>query len=72
MFADNEKFKRLEYLLNISKEYEFLEDKNGNIILKIKGYYENDKQIYINFTELMLLLKNYSGIDRVLLNNIDE
>lgn len=72
MFADNEKFKRLEYLLNISKEYEFLEDKNGDIILKIKGYYENDKQIYINFTELMLLLKNYSGIDRVLLNNIDE
>lgn len=72
MFADNEKFKRLEYLLNISKEYEFLEDKNGDIILKIKGYYENDKQIYINFTELMLLLKNYIGIDRVLLNNIDE
>lgn len=72
MFADNEKFKRLEYLLNISKEYEFLEDKNGDIILKIKGYYENDKKIYINFTELMLLLKNYSGIDRVLLNNIDE
>lgn len=72
MFADNEKFKRLEYLLNISKEYEFLEDKNGDVILKIKGYYENDKKIYINFTELMLLLKNYSGIDRVLLNNIDE
>lgn len=72
MFADNEKFKKLEYLLNISKEYEFLENEYGDSILKIKGYYENDKEIYINFTELMILLKNYSGIDRILLNNIDE
>ena len=57
---------KLEYLLNISKEYEFMENSEGDSLLKIKGYYEADKTIYINFTKLIPLLKNYTGINEVL------
>ena len=57
---------KLEYLLNISKEYKFMENKKGENILKIRGYYETDKTIYINFTKLIPLLKNYTGINEVL------
>ena len=61
-----EKLEKLEYLLNISKEYKFMENSEGDILLKIKGYYETDKTIYINFTKLIPLLKNYTGINEVL------
>lgn len=61
-----EKIEKLEYLLNISKEYEFMENSEGDSLLKIKGYYETDKTIYINFTKLIPLLKNYTGINEVL------
>ena len=57
---------KLEYLLNISKEYKFMENEKGENILKIRGYYEIDKTIYINFTKLIPLLKNYTGINEVL------
>lgn len=57
---------KLEYLLNISKEYEFMENEKGENVLKIRGYYETDKTIYINFTKLIPLLKNYTGINEVL------
>ena len=60
------KIEKLEYLLNISKEYKFMENSEGDILLKIKGYYETDKTIYINFTKLIPLLKNYTGINEVL------
>ena len=61
-----EKIEKLEYLLNISKEYKFMENSEGDSLLKIKGYYETDKTIYINFTKLIPLLKNYTGINEVL------
>lgn len=61
-----EKIEKLEYLLNISKEYKFMENEKGENILKIRGYYETDKTIYINFTKLIPLLKNYTGINEVL------
>ena len=61
-----EKIEKLEYLLNISKEYKFMENEKGENVLKIRGYYETDKTIYINFTKLILLLKNYTGINEVL------
>ena len=57
---------KLEYLLNISKEYKFMENEKGENVLKIRGYYETDKTIYINFTKLIQLLKNYTGINEVL------
>ena len=57
---------KLEYLLNISKEYKFMENEKGENVLKIRGYYETDKTIYINFTKLIPLLKNYTGINEVL------
>lgn len=63
-----EKLEKLEYLLNISKEYKFMENEKGENVLKIRGYYETDKTIYINFTKLMPLLKNYTGINEVLLD----
>ena len=61
-----EKIEKLEYLLNISKEYKFMENEKGENVLKIRGYYETDKTIYINFTKLIPLLKNYTGINEVL------
>lgn len=61
-----EEIEKLEYLLNISKEYKFMENSEGDSLLKIKGYYETDKTIYINFTKLITLLKNYTGINEVL------
>ena len=61
-----EKLEKLEYLLNISKEYKFMENEKGENVLKIRGYYETDKTIYINFTKLIPLLKNYTGINEVL------
>ena len=61
-----EKIEKLEYLLNISKEYKFMENSEGDSLLKIRGYYEADKTIYINFTKLIPLLKNYAGINEVL------
>lgn len=61
-----EKLEKLEYLLNISKEYKFMENEKGENVLKIRGYYETDKTIYINFTKLIPLLKNYTGIDEIL------
>ena len=61
-----EKIEKLEYLLNISKEYKFMENEKGENILKIRGYYETDKTIYINFTKLIPFLKNYTGINEVL------
>lgn len=60
------KIEKLEYLLNISKEYEFMENSEGNSLLKIKGYYETDKTIYINFTKLITLLKENNSYDKVL------
>ena len=60
------KIEKLEYLLNISKEYKFMKNSEGDSLLKIKGYYETDKTIYINFTKLIPLLKNYTGINEVL------
>ena len=61
-----EEIEKLEYLLNISKEYKFMKNSEGDSLLKIKGYYETDKTIYINFTKLIPLLKNYTGINEVL------
>ena len=61
-----EKIEKLEYLLNISKEYEFMKNSEGNVLLKIKGYYETDKTIYINFTKLITLLKENNSHNEVL------
>lgn len=61
-----EKIEKLEYLLNISKEYEFMENSEGDSLLKIKGYYEADKTIYINFTKLITLLKENNSYNEVL------
>lgn len=61
-----EKIEKLEYLLNISKEYEFMENSEGDSLLKIKGYYEADKTIYINFTKLITLLKENNSYNKVL------
>ena len=61
-----EKIEKLEYLLNISKEYKFMENIEGDSLLKIKGYYETDKTIYINFTKLITLLKENNSYNEVL------
>ena len=53
-------------IMESSKEYKFMENSEGDSLLKIKGYYETDKTIYINFTKLIPLLKNYTGINEVL------
>lgn len=61
-----EKIEKLEYLLNISKEYKFMENEKGENVLKIRGYYEADKTIYINFTKLITLLKENNSYNEVL------
>ena len=63
-----ERIEKLEYLLNISKEYKFMKNSEGGSLLKIKGYYETDKTIYINFTKLIPVIKNYTCINEVLLD----
>lgn len=60
------KVELLEKILKGSIEYEFIENCNGDSVLKIKSYYGNDK-IYINFYEIIHLLKHYTAVDRVLL-----
>lgn len=57
----------LEDILNSSKEYEFTENENGDILLKVRKYYDTKEVIYINFYELIHLLKHYTATDRVLL-----
>ena len=68
-----EKLELLKHLLNIRKKYEYIDDdETGDTLLKIKGYYETDKVIYINFYELVLLLEHYSGIDKILLTDEEK
>lgn len=72
MFKDNEKLILLKDILNSSKEYEFTENEYGDSILILKDYYNSNKKVRINFNELILLLENYSGIDRILEDEEDE
>lgn len=69
---DNKNILMLKELLNSSIEFDFITDYNGDNILKIKGYYNLDKVVYINFTELLPLLECYSGIDRILTDKIES
>lgn len=72
MFKDNEKLILLKEILNSSKEYEFTENEYGDSILILKDYWNSDRKVRINFNELILLLENYSGIDRILENEEQE
>lgn len=73
MFKDNEKLKKLIDILEISNTCKFIKDnKTNDNLLKIKTFYNNNMCIYINFNELILLLKNYVGIDKILIDNIEE
>ncbi len=67
--SNNENIIKLKKILSTNIEYEFLENKNGDNVLKIWDYWNDKIAVYINFNELMPLLESYSGIDRILLNN---
>ena len=67
----------LKHLLNISKEFNFEKLNNDDNVLVIKGYYESNKEIYINFDKLIPLLERYIAIDEILmtkeeLKNIED
>lgn len=68
---EKERTEKLKYLLNISKEYKFIENEEGESFLKIKGYYETSKEIYINFTKLVALLEENDNQDNILLDELD-
>ena len=68
---EKERTEKLKYLLNISKEYKFIENEEGESFLKIKGYYETSKEIYINFTKLVALLEENHNQDNMLLDELD-
>ena len=68
---EKEKIEKLKYLLNISKEYEFVENDEGEDFLRIRGYYETSKEIYINFTKLVALLDENNNRENILLEELD-
>lgn len=67
--SDNKNIIKLKKILSSNIEYEFLENKNGDNMLKIWDYLSDKIVVYINFNELILLLESYSGIDRILSDN---
>lgn len=67
--SNNENIIKLKKILSTNIEYEFLENKNGDTVLKIWDYWNDKISVYINFNELILLLECYSGINRILSDN---
>lgn len=63
-----ERTELLEKLIDSSIEFKFVENEDGDDLLKLENLYNRDEVIYINFWELIHLLKHYTGTSRVLLS----
>lgn len=62
-----DKINQLEYILDGWHDLEIIEgNKTGDEFLKIEDHYKRDETLYINFWELIHLLKHYTGVDRVI------
>lgn len=65
---ENKKVKLLMDLIYSDFRYNFIEDDNGDILLKLESTYKpNENIIYINFNELASILTLYCGKDDVLI-----